>query len=68
MDLMKRDTIDPAEMIISIMRYQIDLDVQLDSIKKSLALKQDFNLIDAFKLFDPENKGWVNSLDFFNGL
>jgi hypothetical protein len=55
-------------MIVAIFRYQIDLDNQIDSIKKSLAQKPDFNLIDAFKFFDHENKGWVNSLDFYNGL
>ena len=55
-------------MIVAIFRYQIDLDIQLDSIKKNLASKDDFNLVDAFKFFDSENKGWVNSLEFFNGL
>jgi Ca2+-binding EF-hand superfamily protein len=40
----------------------------LDSIKKGLASRSDFNLIDAFKFFDLENKGWINSLEFYNGL
>jgi Ca2+-binding EF-hand superfamily protein len=33
-----------------------------------LASKPDFNLFDAFKWFDSENKGWVNSLELYNGL
>ena len=68
MDLLGQPNGDASEMIVAIFRYQIDLDNQIDSIKKSLAQKADFNLIDAFKFFDHENKGWVNSLDFYNGL
>jgi hypothetical protein len=32
----------------------------LEKAKIDLTLRTDFNLIDAFRIFDPEGKGWIN--------
>lgn len=39
MDLLhsQSEKVDPAEMIVAIFRYQVDLDNQVDSVKRSLA-------------------------------
>lgn len=37
-------------------------------MKIDLALKQDFNLFDAFRMFDTKNKGAINNQDFVDGL
>ena len=33
---------------------------ELESAKIELSLKPDFNLLDAFKMLDHQNKGWVS--------
>lgn len=33
---------------------------ELESAKIELSLKPDFNLLDAFKMIDLQNKGWVS--------
>lgn len=33
---------------------------ELESAKVELSLKPDFNLLDAFKIIDVENKGYVS--------
>lgn len=35
------------------------LERELESAKTELILKPDFNLIDAYKMIDHTNKGWV---------
>jgi Ca2+-binding EF-hand superfamily protein len=37
-------------------------------MKKQLALRLDFNLFDAFKLFDKEGKGYASYSDIMIGL
>jgi Ca2+-binding EF-hand superfamily protein len=38
----------------------IFMERELESAKIELALKPDFNLLDAFKIIDSDNKGWVS--------
>ena len=40
----------------------------LESLKIELALNSDFNIIDAFKIFDIKNLGCITSRDFVEGL
>jgi hypothetical protein len=36
---------------------QLDLEKQVEKAKVDLSLKTDFNLIDAFRMFDPTGTG-----------
>lgn len=46
----------------------MDLEKRLEREKVALSLKTDFNLIDAFRLFDPEGVGQATSLQIREGL
>jgi len=46
----------------------IAIDKDLEGIKQILSLKTDFNLEDAWKLFDVENKGTVNLREIEEGF
>ena len=47
---------------------QIAIENDLEKSKKDLALCSDFNLIDAFRLFDPLSKGYITTVDLQDGL
>lgn len=38
----------------------IFMERELESAKIELSLKPDFNLLDAFKMLDLQNKGWIS--------
>ena len=57
-----------SQVIVAIMKYQIDLDSKLDDIKRRQAQTKDFNLMDAFRIFDYEGKGYVTSIELWQGL
>jgi Ca2+-binding EF-hand superfamily protein len=40
----------------------------LERVKIDLSLRTDFNLIDAFRIFDAEGKGWININEIKEGL
>ena len=46
----------------------MSLETSLEHSKCDLALKPDFNLVDAFRIFDPMQKGWISLDEFFEGL
>jgi Ca2+-binding EF-hand superfamily protein len=50
--------------LVSAFKEQIDLARDLDSAKNDLALRSDFNLDDAFRMFDLEDKGYVSIAEF----
>jgi Ca2+-binding EF-hand superfamily protein len=54
--------------LVNLFREQLELERRLERIKIDLSLRTDFNLIDAFRLFDNEGKGWVNSSEVKEGL
>ncbi|CAG9334623.1 unnamed protein product [Blepharisma stoltei] len=54
--------------IVGVFRQQIDLDRDLESARRDLALCPDFTLIDAFNLFDLNNVGYVTQLEFEDTL
>jgi Ca2+-binding EF-hand superfamily protein len=54
--------------LASTLREQISLDRDLESTKEALALKSDFNLLDAFRIFDRYDNGSVNLYDIEDTL
>ena len=49
--------------LVDAIKTQIDLDKDLERAKEELAMRSDFNTIDAFNLFDPLRKGAIDSTD-----
>jgi hypothetical protein len=45
------------DQLVNSLRDIIVLERELESNKVSLALKSDFNLVDAFKIFDRDSRG-----------
>lgn len=54
--------------IVPVLRAQLELEKRLERIKVDLALRTDFNLIDTFRLFDVQGKGWITPEEVANGL
>lgn len=54
--------------IANVFFQQINLDRDLESARRDLALSSDFTVIDAFNLFDLNNIGYVTQLEFEDGL
>lgn len=44
------------------------LERALERAKVDLSLRTDFNLIDAFRIFDTEGKGWISPQEIKQGL
>jgi Ca2+-binding EF-hand superfamily protein len=40
----------------------------LERVKIDLSLRTDFNLIDAFRVFDRDGKGWITASELKEGL
>lgn len=47
---------------------QIQLESNLEIMKTQLAMKPDFNLIDAFRYFDKDGKGWLSIAELMEGI
>lgn len=56
------------EHLAKALKDQIELDKELENLRNDLALKSDFNLLDAFKIFDVYGKGYITSGEFEDGL
>jgi Ca2+-binding EF-hand superfamily protein len=54
--------------IVPLFCAQLELEKRLEKIKVDLALRTDFNLIDTFRLFDAQGKGWITAEEVANGL
>lgn len=50
------------------LQRQLELEKNIEKSKVQLSLKTDFNLIDAFRLFDPCGTGIASLEDLQNGL
>jgi len=50
--------------LASTFKEQINIERELESVKQELSLKSDFNLLDAFRFFDKQGNGKVNSYEF----
>lgn len=42
----------------------INIDTDIEKEKQQLALKSDFNLPDAYRMFDKDNKGYIFKTEF----
>jgi Ca2+-binding EF-hand superfamily protein len=47
---------------------QITLDKNLDAVRQELSLRADFNLTDAYRMFDTSNKGGITARDLADTL
>lgn len=56
------------DALVNSLREIISLEREIESNKTSLALKSDFNLTDAFKIFDRDYRGQVTVADLRDGL
>ena len=57
-----------ARELATILKEQIDLDRDVENNKNELALQIDFNLMDTFKLFDLQGRGFVSRYELEDGL
>ena len=56
------------EQLARTLKNQIELDQDIENLRDELALKSDFNLLDAFKVFDVYGKGYITTSEFEDGL
>ena len=54
--------------LIRTFREYIGLERELENAKIQAASRPDFNVFDAFRIFDVESKGWVSITDLRVGL
>jgi len=66
--VLEKENFRNTEIMVEIFNYQIEIDMKLDSIKRRLANTSDFNLQDAFGIFDSEGKGFISSMELWHGL
>ncbi len=50
------------------MKEIISLERELENCKQTLSMRHDFNLYDAFKIFDPNNVGHIGLYDLIDGF
>jgi hypothetical protein len=60
--------LEEEDELVRAMREQISLEKQLEDAKISLVQRPDFNLYDAFRVFDIDAKGYITYSDLKNGL
>ena len=56
------------KQLVSYLRDLLDLENRLDAAKIDLISKPDFNLVDAFRLFDYSGRGWSSFEEVRDGL
>lgn len=54
--------------MVNLFREQLELEKRIERVKIDLSLRTDFNLIDAFRIFDVEGKGWISAQEIKDGL
>jgi Ca2+-binding EF-hand superfamily protein len=50
------------------LKEQIDLDRELETLKNDLALRNDFNILDAFRFFDIDARGYITKNELKDGF
>jgi hypothetical protein len=60
--------LEEEDKLIVALREQLSLENDLEQTKIELASKSDFNLLDSFRLFDIDGKGWVTASEVLAGL
>lgn len=56
------------EHLANALNDQINLDKDLENVKVDLAIRRDFNLLDAFKFFDVEGKAFIGRTEIKDSL
>ena len=59
---------DLSGQLMEIFRSQLLLEKRIERVKIDLSLRTDFNLIDTFRIFDTQGKGWVTPEEIRAGL
>ena len=65
MNVLQKENARHSQIIVEILKFQIDIDTKLDNIKGKLSDMKDFNLMDAFRIFDTQGKGYVSSIELW---
>jgi Ca2+-binding EF-hand superfamily protein len=60
--------LEEEDELVRALREQISLEKELENAKISLTQRPDFNLYDAFRIFDIDSKGYVSYTDLKAGL
>lgn len=59
---------DEEEHLAKVLRNETELDRDIEKLRNELIFRSDFNLLDAFKLFDVNGRGFITSREFEMGL
>jgi len=65
---MKNGGQEQEKLMVELFRQQLELERCLEKAKVDLTLRTDFNLIDAFRIFDQSGKGWISGQEIRDGL
>lgn len=49
--------------LVQALKQQISINREIDDLKRELALRSDFNLFDAFKVFDKKSRGYLTRFE-----
>eukprot|EP00825_Cyclidium_porcatum_P037438 TRINITY_DN4131_c0_g2_i1.p1 TRINITY_DN4131_c0_g2~~TRINITY_DN4131_c0_g2_i1.p1 ORF type:complete len:464 (+),score=64.82 TRINITY_DN4131_c0_g2_i1:336-1727(+) len=49
--------------LVQALKSQISISREIDDLKKELAIRKDFNLFDAFKVFDKNSRGYLTKFE-----
>ena len=60
--------LEEEDELVRSLREQISLEKEIENAKISLAQRPDFNLFDAFRIFDVDAKGYITYTDLKEGL
>ena len=60
--------LDDEDELVRALREQINLERELENAKITLVQTPDFNVFDAFRIFDMDSRGWISLTDLKIGL
>jgi Ca2+-binding EF-hand superfamily protein len=56
------------DLLLNYIKDLISIENNIESLKAEVAIKSDFNMEDAFTIFEKYNKGYISEIDFKDGL
>jgi hypothetical protein len=54
---------DPDPVLFKVLHRLLELERDTEKLKVALSLKCDYNLIDAFRILDPNGQGYISVFD-----
>lgn len=60
--------LEEEDELVRALREHISIERELENAKIQLAQRSDFNLFDAFRIFDIDSRGWITLSDLKYGL